>query len=408
MQPDNHELWLLLCQHCWPWHYPNIYESMRDAWKMTCHLCDIQAMDKFESVSCCLISRPSILEHQGWMMGGPASLADRPTFTARQARGGQHYNRLPTRHCRFCVVLLLLMAVIPYHLGCQKPMKTTLMGYNLFVQFQRWVVSRCFEHFDAWLVWPYGVLPPLRDTGTWSSFCWPEGQIRTRRMRREQLKRKWKGPSLPRLCCFLSFFLGVSFQPGLSEPKQLQNLFYVQFKSMQGWFLENIWRSHEIPEVLEWLCGCTWPHQCDFLHPSESGPPGNTIAFRRAEWLWRHGGGTAMWTKPLEREAWESLFWSHVFCCRCFWASLFVHTVVVMARALQVLLSYGADPFMRQSDVAWQRFRCPWRLQNPSSHSKNDTLSEYSCVLGLWSAELDFVFYPCCICVTLSLSFSGG
>ena len=115
------------------------------------------------------------------------------------------------------------------------------------------------------------------------------------------------------------------------------------------------WKNLEIPWNpwdVGMTCGCTWPHQCDLLHSSESGTPGNPIAFRGAEWLWRHGGGTAMWTKPFEREAWESLFWSHVFfCCRCFWASLFLHTVVVMA-ALEVLLSYGADPFMRQSDVA--------------------------------------------------------
>ena len=179
-----------------------------------------------------------------------------------------------------------------------------------------------FEHFDAWLVWPYGVMPTLRDTRTWSSFCWPEGQIRTRRMKREQLKRKWKGPSLQvaTFFCFLILFVswGV-FGPATTFGTQAASESILCSMQVDARLIP--WKNLEIPWNawnVEMTCGCTWPHQCDLLHPSESGTIGNPIAFRGAEWLWRHGGGTAMWTKPFECEAWESLFWSHVFLLQMF------------------------------------------------------------------------------------------
>lgn len=170
-------------------------------------------------------------------------LADRPTLTAPQNRGGQHYNRLPTRHSPFPVVqyvrtVLLLMAVILQHLGCQKLMKKLLWwdnlppstGCNLFVEFPRWVSSILMRGwFD-----PTGSCLHSGTQERGRASVGPKGRSELEGWKGSSSNANGKGQAyrLPRFFVFWFFlFLGVSLdQPWLSEPKQLQRVFYVLCK----------------------------------------------------------------------------------------------------------------------------------------------------------------------------------
>lgn len=169
------------------------------------------------------------------------------------------------------------------------------------------------------------------------------------------------------------------------------------------------WKNLEIPWNpwnVGMTCGCTWPHQCDLLHPSESGTPGNPIAFRGAEWLWRHGGGTAMWTKPFECEAWESLFWWHVFLLQMFLS------VTFLAHRCCNGGPWGAPQLWGWPIHA--SVRCSLaKIQIPSAPKKKQRVTEYSWVffeallrIQSWILYFPF-FFAECMCHLVAVLFGS-
>ena len=313
--------------------------SIRNAWKITCHLymwhpgngqvricellLDFKALHpgtpgfshSLNSFLCFLVFRND--EGPGSLLGWQAD-ANSATKQGRSTLQQAAHQAQP--FSRGIRTVLLLMAVILQHLGCQKLMKTIFFdGIIYHPQLVVTCLSNSKDEFRAfWCV--VGL--------TLRGHAYTQGHKNVVELllarRADPNSKDEKGAAQTQMerakltgCHDLFCFLGsMTFRTQAASEGILCSM-QVDARLIPWKNLEIPWN----PWNVGMTCGCTWPHQCDLLPSSESGTPGNPIAFRGAEWLWRHGGGSAMWTKPFECEAWESLFWSHVFGCRCFWAS---------------------------------------------------------------------------------------